>query len=109
MKQLILILMLCFSSIAAAQQTGAIEGIVTDEAGQPLPGVVITAQAPSLVGERTTVSRADGRFLFRLLPPGDYTLTATMAGMKTAKVSVRLGLGETARPTIVLSPVAIEE
>lgn len=92
-----------------AQQTGTIAGKVTGDTGEGMPGVVVSLEAPELQGSRTAVSMENGDFLFRLLPPGDYTITATMAGMKTAKTALRLGLGQTARPKLVLSPEIAEE
>jgi hypothetical protein len=104
------ILSMLFLSIGAfAQTTSVIQGTVTDEAGQPLPGVVVTIESASLQGDRQAVSRPNGQFLFRLLPPGAYTATLTMEGMQTRKVTVDVGLNQTSRPSVVLKPASASE
>lgn len=108
MKKVLLLVLLAGTGLFA-QQTSTIQGTVVDDAGAGLPGVVVTAESPRLQGTRTAVTRANGTFIFRLIPPGDYTLTATMTGFKTAKINLSLGLGQLARPTITLSPEAMEE
>jgi outer membrane receptor for ferrienterochelin and colicin len=92
-----------------AQQTSVIHGSVTDANGQPLPGVVLVIESASLQGSRSATSRETGEFLFRLLPPGNYSLTATMPGMQTQKQSINLGLGQTSRPRVVMKPETTSE
>lgn len=99
----------CGAWFSFAQQTSTIEGRVFDEAGEPLPGVVLSIQSDALLGSRTEVSRANGVFLFRLIPPGRYNLTATMTGMQTVKQDINVGLGQSARPTVVMKPATTEE
>ncbi len=74
-------------------ELGAIEGKVTDGSGESLPGVVVTVVGPAMQGERTAVTRENGEYYLREIPPGTYQLTATMPGFKTVKdpnVIVRL-------------------
>ena len=48
---------------ASAQITqGRLTGIVTDTQGAVMPGVTVTVTSPALIGTRTTVSEADGRY-----------------------------------------------
>jgi hypothetical protein len=78
-------LILALSAIPAlAQQTGSIQGKVTDTGGGVLPGVTVEARASVLPGPRVTVTAADGTFQLPALPPGEYTLTFTLDGMTTA-------------------------
>jgi hypothetical protein len=93
---------------AMAQQTSNIAGKVSSDDGNPLPGVVVSIASDRLQGTRDTVTREDGSFLFKLLPPGSYTITATMPGMITQKKVINVGLGQTNRPRIVLSAEALE-
>ncbi|MBM3293570.1 MAG: TonB-dependent receptor [Candidatus Aminicenantes bacterium] len=86
------------ASWLAASETGEIRGKVTDDTGQGLPGVEITAAGPALQGVRTVLSSRDGNFLLPLLPVGAYTLTFKLQGFETViqeKVIVRLGLTTT--------------
>ena len=77
--------------------TGTASGRVVDNTNQPLPGVTVTARSPFLQGERTTVTSANGDFLFPFLPPGDYTITFELAGFQTVEASVRISAGQTQR------------
>ena len=67
---------------AVADETGRLEGVVTDEGGRPLSGVAVTAQ-----GSRLTyaVSDADGRFTFESLRPGPYIIRAQMPGFAASE------------------------
>lgn len=79
----------------SSRETGSIRGVITDEEGNPLPGVSLTVTGPALMGKATDTSRQDGAFRIVLLPPGEYTLVAELQGFKTAKqekIDVRLGL-----------------
>ena len=73
---------------ALAQSTVKAEfaGTVTDQNGEALPGVVVTADSPALQGQRTAVTAEQGNYRFSLLPAGEYTLTFTFTGFKTAEV-----------------------
>jgi len=116
MKRFWLILALIFlvpnvlMSQISSRETGSIKGIVTDEEGNPLPGVNITVTSPALMGKATDVSRADGSYRLVLLPPGEYTLVAELSGFKTVKmerIEVRVGL--TVTLNIKMSVAAIAE
>ena len=43
---------------------GRLTGTVTDAQGAVLPGVTVTATSPSQIGVRTSVTEADGKYLF---------------------------------------------
>ena len=47
---------------------GRLAGVVTDAQGAVLPGVTVTATSPSLIGVQTTVTQADGRYMFPACP-----------------------------------------
>ncbi|MEP0775731.1 MAG: TonB-dependent receptor [Acidobacteriota bacterium] len=81
----------------AQMPTGTASGRVVDNTGQALPGVTVTARSPFLQGERTTVTSANGDFIFPFLPPGDYTITFELAGFQTVEATVRISAGQTQR------------
>ena len=71
--------------------TSRVTGIVKDTNGQPLPGATVEAknQDTSLVGR--AVTEADGTYRVLNLPPGLYTVSASLEGFVTAtRESVRL-------------------
>lgn len=71
---------------SAAPPTGLIVGRVVEVgSNKPISGVVVTMADPSGAGAapraaapRQVLTDAQGRFVFRLLPKGSYTLTATI-------------------------------
>jgi len=80
-----------FSVTAAAQvPTGTISGRVTSSDGLALPGVTVTATSPSLQGERTIVTTANGDFILPLLPPGDYRVMFELSGFQATTRQVGL-------------------
>jgi hypothetical protein len=85
--------LLVYSSIALSQskETGAIIGTVNDEEGAPLPGVSVTVSSPNIMGDRTTVTDANGRFRFPALRPGAYSVKAELPGFNTVvRTDIRL-------------------
>jgi outer membrane receptor protein involved in Fe transport len=80
----IIILLLFISIIARGGTTGKISGIVSDaEGGVPLSGVNIMVQG-MLIGAATD---EDGFYFILNVPPGTYTLIASMIGYSTVSLS----------------------
>src|SRR4026207_1986850 len=83
------------SPASAQEQGGAIQGVAKDSSGAVLPGVTIEARSPSVVGVNTAVTAAAGSYRFPALPPGRYSVTATLPGFtKLAFENVDLLLGQ---------------
>lgn len=99
-----LLLLTLMSGWAFGQVTSVIQGKVVDDNGEALPGVTIIIESEKMIGTRTDISRDNGGFIFQLIPPGSYTLTAVMDGMKTVKMEISVALTQTARPKVVLKP-----
>ena len=75
---------------------GRLTGTVTDTQGAVLPGVTVTATSPALIGVRTTVTEADGKYLFPALPSGTYKLTFELSGFRRIeRDNVVVVLGQT--------------
>ena len=71
-------------------------GSVTDTQGAVLPGVTVTATSPSLIGVQTTVTQADGRYMFPALPSGTYKLDFDLTGFKKVeRDNITVVLGQT--------------
>ena len=95
---------------AQAQQTGSIEGAVVDSNSAALPGVSVEIKSPALQGTRTSVTDANGRFKFPILPPGAYTVTSALAGFtKAERTNVRVTLGGTAIVNVTLGVSVSQE
>ena len=90
---------------AFAQQTGSISGKASDSGGGVLPGVTVEARADVLPGPRETVTGAAGEFQLPALPPGNYTVTFTLAGMQTVTRKAQVQL---AQDTVVNAELGIQ-
>ncbi|HMF98427.1 MAG TPA: TonB-dependent receptor [Vicinamibacterales bacterium] len=94
---LVLAFVTLLAGSSAAQTTqGRLTGQVTDAQGAILPGATVTATSPALIGVQTTVSQADGKFLFPALPTGVYKLVFELSGFqKLTREGVQVVLGQT--------------
>ncbi|NOZ60899.1 MAG: TonB-dependent receptor [Calditrichaeota bacterium] len=85
--------------------TGKVAGIVKDaETGDPLPGA-------NIILERTTLGSAtdvDGYYFIINVPPGRYTLRATMMGYKTQKVKIQINVDLTTKINFSLTPTVMD-
>jgi hypothetical protein len=67
---------LAIGSLSAQQTTGVIRGTVTDPAGAVIAGVTLSATNDQTRTTQATKSAANGTYVFPLLPPGAYTVSA---------------------------------
>ena len=100
-------LVLCLGAYQLAAQiatsTLAVDTMVGDET--PLPGVTVVAVNPETGTERRGVADEFGRVLLAALPPGDYRVSAELAGFETVVVeSLSLRVGDTTRLRLSLRP-----
>jgi Carboxypeptidase regulatory-like domain len=78
-----LLLLGLLAAPALAQQTGQINGIVSDNTGGVVPGATVKAVETSTGFSHETVSGADGRYSFTSLRPAAYDLSAELQGFRT--------------------------
>jgi len=91
------VLAFLFAGSSAAQITqGRLTGLVTDTQGAILPGVTVTVTSPALIGTQSTVTQADGKYLFPALPTGTYKIVVDLAGFqKLTRENVQVIVGQT--------------
>jgi hypothetical protein len=111
--QVLLLLALCLivavGAYAQTSTSGGIEGKVTDKSGAIMPGVTLELRSPNLQGTKTDVSDANGQFRFNLLPPGNYSLTATLSGFSPVQQQgIIVQLAHTVTLDVRMSPVTTE-
>lgn len=95
--------------LAQGMQFGTIRGTVTMPDGSAVPGALVTATSPALLGEKTANTTATGEYIIRGLPPGDYTLSFELEGMTTVESNVVVNLGQITPGSVEMRPEAIEE
>ena len=96
---------------ASAQITpGRLTGLVSDAQGAILPGVTVTATSPALIGTQSTVSQADGKYLFPALPSGTYKIVFELSGFqKLTRENVSVAVGQTISIDVQLPIASLAE
>src|SRR5262249_27724239 len=73
-------------SLAFAQATASITGVVRDTSGAVLPGVSVEAASPALIEKvRTVVTDNGGQYKIEQLRSGVYTVTFSLSGFNTLR------------------------
>ncbi|OGD38159.1 MAG: hypothetical protein A2V45_04850 [Candidatus Aminicenantes bacterium RBG_19FT_COMBO_58_17] len=108
---LALVGILAVSGILSAQApTGRVYGAVTDDDGNPLPGVTVEATSPKFIGKATTVTDAEGVYRLFALQPGTYKITFNLQGFKPmTREGIVVQLEMTIKLDIILQMGALEE
>lgn len=74
---------------AVAPRTGTIAGQVVDQTGGTMPGTTMTLTVQHTGQTLTAISDAAGRFAFRDLPAGEYSLTGVKGGARVPTAIMR--------------------
>ena len=83
-----LLMVLCFSLAALHAQVAArLEGSIEDQTAAAVPGAKVSAVNDKTQSRHDTTAGADGRFIFPVIQPGTYTLTAEANGFRKSVVS----------------------
>jgi hypothetical protein len=93
----------------AQEQTGGLTGVVKDASGAVLPGVTVEVRSPSVIGANTAVTDAQGVYRFPALPPGKYTVTATLQGFTPYKAEADIALGQLLKIDLALAVGGVTE
>jgi outer membrane receptor protein involved in Fe transport len=82
--------------LAQGIPTGTLNGHVTGADGGALPGVLVTAESPSLQGSRSATTNSNGDFNIPLLPPGEYEVSFELEGFQAVKRTVKVSAAQEA-------------
>ena len=110
-----LVLLVAFAGVTTVQAQsisgGKLTGTVTDDKGEPLPGVALEITSPALIsGKRAATTTAKGNYVFLDLPVGRYKLTATIPSFKTAvQENIDISVGSSLNVDLTMQMGAIEE
>lgn len=90
---------------------GKLTGTITDDQGEPLPGVAVEVTSAALVsGKRSAVTSARGTYVFLNLPVGAYKISASMPNFKTVvQENIVITVGSSLNVDLALEMGAIEE
>ena len=98
------------SSVYAQIGQGRLSGTVTDSQGAVMPGVTVTVTSPSLIGAQSTVTEANGKFLFPSLPSGTYKLNFELSGFqKVNRENINVVTGQTISADVQLPLASLAE
>ncbi|MEE9505193.1 MAG: TonB-dependent receptor, partial [Thermodesulfobacteriota bacterium] len=103
---LILVIGLSYGQII----TGKIGGTVTDDQGEPLPGVTVEASSPSAMGIQTSITSDKGTFRFANLAPGIYKVVFILDGFqRVERVNIPVKLNTTVTLGVTMKLQTLEE
>jgi hypothetical protein len=88
--------LLLWSTLLFAQTSASLSGTVT-AIGRPMADVTVTISSPALQGTRSVVTGQAGAYSFQALPPGDYRIVFTRAGLTDVHRNATLHLSQPSR------------
>lgn len=85
-----LLLLVLFALAAPPPETYRLVGVVRNTDQEPVEGALVVAQCTCLAAMREIVTNERGVYVFRDLPPGEYTVQVLYGRADVSRV-VRLG------------------
>ena len=73
------------TAVRAQTSSATVSGTVQDAQGGALPGVAVTLTSRTQGNAQTATTDNEGRFVFAIVRPDTYTLSAALEGFKTAE------------------------
>jgi len=102
------LLLVMVGSAVAQVQSGTVYGTIKDDQGGTLPGVEVTLTGTDRSLSFTTGT--DGQYRFLNVPPGAYSLSATLQGFATAQVPrVVVSVGQNVEIPLSMKVAGIQE
>ena len=83
------------TAYAQTSTTGAVQGVVTDEAtGAPMLLVTVVAASSVLQGQQSEFTDASGQYFLSNLPPGNYSLVFIYGDAKVRRENITVSIGK---------------
>jgi len=93
----------------ATSTTGQIQGQILQQSGTPAATAIVTARNEGTGLERTALTGEDGRYVVRLLPPGQYTVSTQVIGFASSvRQAVPVSIGQTTTVDFTIAVQAVE-
>ncbi|MCY3820040.1 MAG: carboxypeptidase-like regulatory domain-containing protein [Gammaproteobacteria bacterium] len=108
-RTLISLAVLLCGTFASAQQTGAIEGVVTLRGATAAEGIAVSAESDVMPRARTTRTDAEGRYSLPQLLPGSYRVSFETPGEAKRTVTAAVMLNQTTVVRVELEPSSTPE
>lgn len=80
--------------MAQSLVSGDLTGTINDPSGAVVPNAAVALKNIATGATRTTTSNAAGAYRFALLPPGNYTVSATAKGFSQAEETTTISVGQ---------------
>lgn len=80
--QLLIFVVVLFTTVAFGQATTSLRGTVTDSTGGAIAGATVTIQNVESTTSRQATTATDGGYQFPFLPPGTYSLRVSATGFR---------------------------
>ncbi|HTT62533.1 MAG TPA: TonB-dependent receptor [Bryobacteraceae bacterium] len=96
-------------TIRASTSGGTITGVVKDPSGAVIPGAQVTITDEN-GAVKEAKSGADGTYTFRLVPPGDYSISVTSPGLaQSGGLAVSVDTGRVAHGDVTMKPAEVKQ
>src|SRR5271170_1606311 len=92
------------SAFSQTVTTGDVVGVVTDSSGAVVPKATVTLKSIDSGETRTDTTGAQGLYRFPLLKPGEYLVSASIAGLKSNNERISLSVGQEHELNITMNP-----
>jgi hypothetical protein len=74
-----------------------------------MPGVTVIVTSPALQGQKSTTTNAQGDYIFKSLPPGEYKVRFELAKFSTLQYDVKMSTAQSRTLDAIIYPEAVEE
>src|SRR5262245_42146414 len=105
-----ILIIACWSHAAGQSFRATIVGSVKDSGGAIIPGVEVKVTNSGTAASRVVVTAETGEYAVPLLPPGEYTVSASLPGFKTnVRTGITLQVDQVARIDFTLQVGEVSE
>ena len=101
---LLFALLFCQAVVAQDASTSAIRGVVSDGSGARIAGARVSVVSLTTNAGREALTDSVGTFMASMLPPGEYWVRISVAGMTLQERQVQVEVGGTASMEFVMQP-----